>query len=77
MIAGAVRDQFGRAQPQCTFSEVIKAIDEQPYFSVGIRQNLRSAVVKMANLVSPAGLLGPVSIEEIADALDQLTPVRI
>src|SRR5689334_14108586 len=59
------------------FADVLGAVDEAPGLKRGVRQNIRNAVIRTADLMSPLLLNGPVDIPAIAKKLEKLVPVQL
>jgi len=64
-------------QPCVTFADVLKAVDQATDLTLGVRQNMRAAVRRMAELMSAAGVLAPVDIPAITKRLEKLSPRRL
>nr|WP_295738839.1 site-specific integrase [uncultured Acidocella sp.] len=66
--------QVPNLAPAAHFTGVLAAIECAPDLSPKIRENLRGAVKKAANLVSAQGLNGKVDIPKLQRKFEQLTP---
>lgn len=59
------------------FADVLLAVEQAPDLKPKIRENLRGAVTKAAQLVSAQGLHGPVDIEKLRLKFERLTPALL
>jgi hypothetical protein len=59
------------------FADVLRAVDDAPNLTKRVRQNMRSAVIKTAELMSPLGLSGLVDIPAIGKNLGKLAPAQL
>src|ERR1700760_4288768 len=59
------------------FGDVLKAVDEAPGLTHGVRQNLRAAVIRTAERMSPLGSHGPVDVPAIGKKLAGLAPAQL
>ena len=64
-------------QPDVLFADVLKAVDDAPNLTHRVRQNLRTAVTRTAQLLSPLRLNGPVKVQAISKKLYKLAPAQL
>jgi hypothetical protein len=76
-LAASLKLASAAAASVTIFMDVLKAVDDAADVTHRVRQNLRTAVNRTANLMSPLGLHGPVLISEIGEKLDKLAPAQL
>jgi integrase len=76
-LAASLKPASAAAASVTIFMDVLKAVDDAADVTHRVRQNLRTAVNRTANLMSPLGLHGPVLISEIGNKLGKLAPAQL
>jgi hypothetical protein len=70
-------DDAAIQQPNYTFAQVLKIVDDTDGLTPGVRQNLQGAVIRCAKLMSSAGLRAVVNVPSVAKRLEKLSPARL
>lgn len=63
--------------PETTFADVLRAVEEAPELTPGVRGNMRSSVIRCAQLVGSHRLAGVVDVQLIAKRLERITPAKL
>lgn len=66
-----------RAHPGLTFANVLEAVDRAEGLTAGVRSNLRSAVMKVADLMSKSGPGQTINVHAIAERLGKQSAARL
>ncbi len=72
-----INPETQEAAPIITFADVVRAVEAAPDLTKGVRANMRTAVIRCANLVGHQGLHAAVDVQLITRKLEKVTPAKL